>query len=186
MARGGCRVGRVEDGRGSLGPMAALRFPSPLIEPACRSPASGSPTGFTASPETRRLEASAPGRANRRRLEVTGLRADRSATCSRQHSKQESRITVRGLFPSDSRLQSAPRSERAPRLFGRDYTGAGLQSQSFVGTVPTAPQSRPSAHSSRQSSARPSELGGPSPVGRGYALPQPWPAIRRRHLYHLA
>jgi len=26
-------VGRVEDGRGSLGHLATLRFPSPLIEP---------------------------------------------------------------------------------------------------------------------------------------------------------
>ena len=27
------RFGRVEDGRGSLGHLATLRFPSPLIEP---------------------------------------------------------------------------------------------------------------------------------------------------------
>jgi hypothetical protein len=27
--------GRVEDGRGSLGHSATLRFPSPLIEPTC-------------------------------------------------------------------------------------------------------------------------------------------------------
>ena len=39
--------GRVEDRRGSLGQLATLRFPSSLIEPECRSPASGSPTGFT-------------------------------------------------------------------------------------------------------------------------------------------
>ena len=30
------RVGRVEDGRGSLGHAATLRFPSPLIEPDVR------------------------------------------------------------------------------------------------------------------------------------------------------
>ena len=29
----GCPKGRVEDGRGSLGHLATLRFPSPLIEP---------------------------------------------------------------------------------------------------------------------------------------------------------
>jgi hypothetical protein len=39
--------GRVEDGRGSLGHSATLRFPSPLIEPACPIKASGSPIGFT-------------------------------------------------------------------------------------------------------------------------------------------
>src|ERR1700686_2903242 len=32
-ASGGGRFGRVEDGRGSLGHSATLRFPSPLIEP---------------------------------------------------------------------------------------------------------------------------------------------------------
>src|SRR5262249_23688533 len=37
----------------------------------------------------------------RRRHKVTGLRADGCATCSRQHSKQESRITVTGPFRSD-------------------------------------------------------------------------------------
>src|SRR5262249_18217654 len=37
----------VEDGRGSLGPMATTPFPSPLIEPTCGVIASGSPTGFT-------------------------------------------------------------------------------------------------------------------------------------------
>ena len=30
---GHVRLGRVEDGRGSLGHSATLRFPSPLIEP---------------------------------------------------------------------------------------------------------------------------------------------------------
>ena len=30
------RYGRVEDGRGSLGHVATLRFPSPLIEPDVR------------------------------------------------------------------------------------------------------------------------------------------------------
>src|SRR5262249_43957543 len=33
MTRGGPLAGRVEDGRGSLGHAATLRFPSPLIEP---------------------------------------------------------------------------------------------------------------------------------------------------------
>jgi hypothetical protein len=33
ISHGACPVGRVEDGRGSLGHSATLRFPSPLIEP---------------------------------------------------------------------------------------------------------------------------------------------------------
>jgi hypothetical protein len=40
--------GRVEDGRGSLGHAATLRFPSPLIEPDVRISRIRSPTGFTA------------------------------------------------------------------------------------------------------------------------------------------
>ena len=36
LCAGPCSEGRVEDGRGSLGHAATLRFPSPLIEPDVR------------------------------------------------------------------------------------------------------------------------------------------------------
>ena len=58
--------GRVEDGRGSLGPSGQHPVSHPRSSNrTCRLPASGSPTGFTARHSARHLEAGVRGAADR-------------------------------------------------------------------------------------------------------------------------